>query len=48
MGKIKSLWRRKERDAQNGAFLAAIRVRNEASSEDDIYILPMISPDFLG
>ena len=30
--------------AQNGAFLAAIRVSNVASSDDDI--LPMIFPDF--
>ena len=30
-------------DAQNGAFLAAIRAQNGSSSEDDI--LPMIFPD---
>ena len=43
-GKIKGLWRRAGDDAQNGAFLAAIRIRNAASSDDDI--LPAISPDF--
>ena len=31
-------------DAQNGAFLAAIRAQNGPSSEDDI--LPVIFPDF--
>ena len=44
MGKIKGLCRRAGNDAQNGAFLAAIRVSNVASSDDDI--LSMIFPDF--
>ena len=44
MGEIKGLWRTAGNDAQNGEFLAAIRVANVASSEDDIS--PMIFPDF--
>ena len=44
MGKIKGLWRRAGDDAQNGEFLAAIRVLNGASSDDDR--LSVIFPDF--
>ena len=44
MGKIKALWRRAGNDAQNGASLAAIRVRNGANSGDDI--LSAIPPYF--
>ena len=44
MGKIKGLCRRAGNDAQNGAFLAAIRVSNAASPAGDR--LSMIFPDF--
>ena len=44
MSKIKGLCRRDGNDAQNGEFLAAIRVSNVASSDDDIF--PMMFPDF--
>ena len=44
MGEINGLCRRAGNDAQNGAFLAAIRVSNVAPPDDDI--LSMIFPDF--
>ena len=43
MGGIKGLCRRAGNDARNGAFVAAIRVSNVTSPDDDI--LSAISPD---